>query len=207
VLSTVINVYTARDGGWSPTALITLAVEGGCAIVCGILYLIYRHLLRRTKRDHKRQMEGNAGRGNTDEEMGVESSGSEAKAEGQSPTTPKGPSRQGTTRSKGPSRQGTARSNSTTKGDSPVASKRLSEFQATHSPTEEEVGNEDQPDISLTPKKPPLGHHLSEITQVDDLPGEQSEGPEGHPDVEKKVTGITQVNNLPGEQSEGPEAE
>jgi hypothetical protein len=94
---------------------------------------------------------------NTDEEKG---------AEDQRPTTAK----------VGLSRKGTARSDRTSKGDSPVAIKRLSEFQATHSPTEEEVGNKDQPELDV--KKPSLNHHLTGVTQVNDPPEEQSEGPE-----------------------------
>lgn len=159
VLSTVVNVYTAQYREWSIMARITVAVEGGCAIACAILFAFYWGLLFPTKRAHDKEMKERQGQhSNIDEEKG---------GKGQSPTIAKAR----------PSRQGTTRSDRTSKGDSPVAIKRLSEFQATHSPTEEEVGKEDQPDIILTPKMPPFDQHLTGITQVNDLPGDESEEP------------------------------
>lgn len=150
-------------------ARITVAVEGGCAIICAVLFAMYWGLLWPTKRAHDKEVKEREEKGsqhsNTDEERDAEGYGSEAKTESRSPTIAKArPSR---------SRQGTATSDRTTKSDSPVASKRISELKLAQAPTEEEVDNEDQPDTILTPKKPPLDHTLTGVTQVNDLPGDQ----------------------------------
>jgi hypothetical protein len=149
-------------------ARITVAVEGGCAIICLVLFALYWGLLWPTKRAHdkeiKEKQERRSLQSNTDEEKDAEGYGSEAKAESRSPTIAKAR----------PSRQGTTRSDRTTKSDSPVASKRISELKVAPAPTEEEVGNEDQPDIILTPKMPPFDHTLTGVTKVDDPPEEQS---------------------------------
>jgi hypothetical protein len=157
-------------------ARITVAVEGGCAVFCGIFFTIYWVLLWPTKRAHDKEVKENQERRSLqsyiDEEKaaegdGSEGKGSEGKVESRSPTIarPK------------PSRQGTTRSDRTTKGDSPIASKHVSEFKVAPAPTEEEVGDEDQPDIILTQERPRFDHNSTNVTRVDELPQEESEGP------------------------------
>ena len=54
MLSTVVNVYTARDGVWSVTAKIAVWVTGGCAGVTILLFVLYNFwLLHRVRRRHE----------------------------------------------------------------------------------------------------------------------------------------------------------
>jgi type VI protein secretion system component VasK len=53
VLSTVVNVYTARDNVWSITAKIAVWVTGGCAGVSILLFALYNFwLLRGVRKRH-----------------------------------------------------------------------------------------------------------------------------------------------------------
>ena len=44
-MTTLINVYTAKNGLWSTMAIVTGAVAGSCTIILLILYLFYRYLI------------------------------------------------------------------------------------------------------------------------------------------------------------------
>ncbi len=58
IISTLINVYTARSGFWSVTAIITAAVTGSSTSFMLVLYLIYDlWKLNKVKKDHKSAIE------------------------------------------------------------------------------------------------------------------------------------------------------
>lgn len=74
LISTLIAVYTQRDGNWSVTAQVTAIVEGAYLFVCAVLFiLIERYLLQKVKRkhgthyDHWLGMRGHAEEGVADE--------------------------------------------------------------------------------------------------------------------------------------------
>lgn len=53
LVSTLIGVYTQHKGTWSITAKVTVMVEGGSLVVCGVLFLVFQlSLLRRVKQRH-----------------------------------------------------------------------------------------------------------------------------------------------------------
>jgi hypothetical protein len=39
--STLINIYTAQEGSWSATAIITVTVTGTCTVGLFVIYLVY----------------------------------------------------------------------------------------------------------------------------------------------------------------------
>ena len=41
LLATLINVYTARGGFWSVTAIASSAITGFCTVILGVLFLIF----------------------------------------------------------------------------------------------------------------------------------------------------------------------
>lgn len=54
--NTLISVYTAKNGRWSITAIVTGIVAGSCTVILLALYLVYdMWLLARVKKDHKGQ--------------------------------------------------------------------------------------------------------------------------------------------------------
>ncbi|KAK6609670.1 hypothetical protein H4I96_03601 [Botrytis cinerea] len=56
--TTVINIYTAREGVWSVTAIVTTAVTGTCTVFMLTMLVLYNFkLLENVKRDHKRRLE------------------------------------------------------------------------------------------------------------------------------------------------------
>lgn len=56
VLTTVVNVYSARDGVWSITAKIAAIVTGSCAGVSLALFLIYNFwALRGVRKEHNEE--------------------------------------------------------------------------------------------------------------------------------------------------------
>ncbi|KAI9511996.1 hypothetical protein F5148DRAFT_1166735 [Russula earlei] len=58
LLSTFAGIYGMQDRKWGATSIITLAVTGGCALVCGTLTAIYSlWKLDRVKRPHSCEME------------------------------------------------------------------------------------------------------------------------------------------------------
>lgn len=53
LISTLIAVYTQKNGNWSVTAQITAIVEGSYLFVCAVLFgLIERYLLQKVKKKH-----------------------------------------------------------------------------------------------------------------------------------------------------------
>lgn len=57
LISTLVNIYSARDGKLSVTARVTVAVTAGCSLVFGALFVVHQLLLMRVKRMHARVME------------------------------------------------------------------------------------------------------------------------------------------------------
>lgn len=53
-LSTIINIYTARRGFWSSTAIATAAATGTTAAILLVLFLVLEWLLKRVVDDHER---------------------------------------------------------------------------------------------------------------------------------------------------------
>lgn len=46
------NVYTAQDGDWSVTAIVTVSITGFCTVFMGLMVLLYQFwLLRPLKQD------------------------------------------------------------------------------------------------------------------------------------------------------------
>ncbi|KAF7894692.1 uncharacterized protein EAF01_010142 [Botrytis porri] len=57
LLTTIINIYTARSGDWSVTAIITASVTGFCTVFLLVQLLFYNFwLLQKIKKEHKRQI-------------------------------------------------------------------------------------------------------------------------------------------------------
>ncbi|KAH9965337.1 hypothetical protein BC827DRAFT_1183951 [Russula dissimulans] len=58
MLSTFAGIYGTQKGVYGTSSIITLAVTGGCTVICGSLTAIYSlWKLRRVKREHSREME------------------------------------------------------------------------------------------------------------------------------------------------------
>jgi len=58
ILSTFAGIYGAQKGVYGTSSIITLAVTGGCTLICGFLTAIYSlWKLRRVKRLHSHGME------------------------------------------------------------------------------------------------------------------------------------------------------
>lgn len=56
--TTVINIYTARGGVWSVTAIVTTAVTGTCTVFMLTMLVLYHfRLLWNVKKDHEKRME------------------------------------------------------------------------------------------------------------------------------------------------------
>lgn len=55
LISTLTGVYAQNHGNWSITAKVTAIAEGASMVVCGLLFVLYNHLLDRVKRKHDRQ--------------------------------------------------------------------------------------------------------------------------------------------------------
>jgi hypothetical protein len=49
LLTTLVNVYTAKNGDWSIAAVATALITGSCAGIMVVLLLIYYHLLKLKK--------------------------------------------------------------------------------------------------------------------------------------------------------------
>ncbi|APA13368.1 hypothetical protein sscle_11g081380 [Sclerotinia sclerotiorum 1980 UF-70] len=57
LLTTIINIYTARSGAWSVTAIITITVTGCCTVFLLASFLIYNFwLLQNVKKEHKKKV-------------------------------------------------------------------------------------------------------------------------------------------------------
>src|SRR5271167_3292475 len=58
VISTIVNVYTQQEGQWSITAKVTIIVSGACALVSGLLYVLYNcWVLGGVRKSHKMEFE------------------------------------------------------------------------------------------------------------------------------------------------------
>jgi len=63
LVTTVVNVYTARGGFWSVTAIVTAAVAGSCTTFMLAFFLFFDlWLLRKVKRAHMLAIEAERGR-------------------------------------------------------------------------------------------------------------------------------------------------
>jgi uncharacterized membrane protein len=59
LLSTLVNVKATSNTTMGTLSIATLAVTGGCTVICGILAAIYWFwLLRRVKDEHENQQQG-----------------------------------------------------------------------------------------------------------------------------------------------------
>ena len=57
VVSTIAGIYGSQNGQYNSSSIATLAVTGGCTIICGFITLIYSHWkLGRVKRRHDDEM-------------------------------------------------------------------------------------------------------------------------------------------------------
>jgi hypothetical protein len=56
LINSLVSIYTAHDGFWSVTAIVTTAVTGTCSVVMFVLYLVYEmhHLEARKEYDQER---------------------------------------------------------------------------------------------------------------------------------------------------------
>lgn len=68
-LSTIINIYTARSGFWSRTAIATAAATGTITAVLLALFLFCECLLREIKDEHERMRRTAENRGPRYHEM------------------------------------------------------------------------------------------------------------------------------------------
>lgn len=77
MIATVVNVYTAQYKQWSIMAKVSVAVEGGCSVICGFFFAFYWGLMFPMKRKHDKEMENHHRRliFADDEEAPVESNG------------------------------------------------------------------------------------------------------------------------------------
>ncbi|KAI9799603.1 MAG: hypothetical protein M1833_003918 [Piccolia ochrophora] len=58
LISTLVNVYTARDGNFSVTAKATVGVTGACTLIFLVLFLLYNNwALDKVKQRHQRDMD------------------------------------------------------------------------------------------------------------------------------------------------------
>jgi len=58
LLTTIINIYTARNGFWSVTAIVTAAITCSCTTFLLTLFLVYdTWLLKKVKEDHELALE------------------------------------------------------------------------------------------------------------------------------------------------------
>ncbi|KAF2791199.1 hypothetical protein K505DRAFT_249501 [Melanomma pulvis-pyrius CBS 109.77] len=59
LISTLVNVYSARDGQYSVTAKVTLIVTGVCSVITALLFLVYNGvMLSLVKRKHAKETKG-----------------------------------------------------------------------------------------------------------------------------------------------------
>jgi hypothetical protein len=55
--TTLINIYTARNGDWSITAIITATVTGICTTSLLILWGLYEKRILEVEKQHKKRMD------------------------------------------------------------------------------------------------------------------------------------------------------
>ncbi|KAL1962035.1 hypothetical protein VTN77DRAFT_621 [Rasamsonia byssochlamydoides] len=57
LLTTLINIYTAKDGDWSIMAVLTVAITAASALTCLILMVLFQfRKLAQVKEEHEREM-------------------------------------------------------------------------------------------------------------------------------------------------------
>jgi hypothetical protein len=52
LITALFNIYTARSGLWSVTAIVTIVVTGTCTVFMGTMYAVYSLMLREVKMEH-----------------------------------------------------------------------------------------------------------------------------------------------------------
>lgn len=57
LISSLVTVYTQRDGDWSIMAKVTAGVEAGALVVCGVLFVVNTLMLKRIKWRHDKEMD------------------------------------------------------------------------------------------------------------------------------------------------------
>lgn len=57
LISSLVTVYTQKDGAWSVMAKVTAAVEAGAFVVCGVLFAVNTLMLKIVKRRHGKEMD------------------------------------------------------------------------------------------------------------------------------------------------------
>jgi hypothetical protein len=56
--TTILNIYTAKNGLWSVTAIVTTVVTGVCTMFMLAMYILYDSiLLARVKKDHESEVQ------------------------------------------------------------------------------------------------------------------------------------------------------
>lgn len=56
LISSLVSVYTQKNGAWSIMAKVTAAVEAGAFVVCGLLFVVNTLMLKRVKRKHGKEL-------------------------------------------------------------------------------------------------------------------------------------------------------
>lgn len=57
LISSLVSVYTQKNGAWSIMAKVTAAVEAGAFVVCGLLFVVNTLMLMRVKRKHGKELD------------------------------------------------------------------------------------------------------------------------------------------------------
>jgi len=55
LINSLVSIYTAHDGYWSVTAIVTTAVTGTCSVVMLGLYLIYKKQHKEAKEEFEQE--------------------------------------------------------------------------------------------------------------------------------------------------------
>ena len=62
LISTLVDIYANKGGMYGAPSIVSVAVTGGCAAICGFIAAIYFFwLLPRLKKDHDDAQKGNGG--------------------------------------------------------------------------------------------------------------------------------------------------
>ncbi|KAE9373868.1 hypothetical protein N431DRAFT_338074 [Stipitochalara longipes BDJ] len=56
LVTALFNIYTARSGLWSVTAIVTVVATGTCNAFMGIMYVLYSQKLSQVKMEHNNYM-------------------------------------------------------------------------------------------------------------------------------------------------------
>jgi hypothetical protein len=55
LINSLVNIYTAQDGFWSVTAIVTTTVTGTCLVVMFVLYLVYKIYYSEARKEHDQE--------------------------------------------------------------------------------------------------------------------------------------------------------